>query len=112
MIQTLLYCICFPLNQPEVLSSLCTLQLQFCRLVADKLVEVRMFHSSPHLFIAVLLKGVQVHLQCAGEQHRLLWQREDFVDLEDNRQLHTNPMRETLLFLGFGSFVVAFSHVQ
>lgn len=64
-----------PLSLPQVLSSLWALQLQFCRLVADKLVEVRMFQSFPHLFITVLLKRVQVHPQCPGEQHRLLWQR-------------------------------------
>ena len=61
---------------PEILSSLGTLQLQLCRLVADKLVKVRMLQSFPHRFIRALIKGVQVHPQAAREQNRLLWQKE------------------------------------
>ncbi|TNN53940.1 hypothetical protein EYF80_035838 [Liparis tanakae] len=53
--------------------------VQFCRLVADKLVEVGLFQSPPHFFIAVLLKGVQVHLQCAGEEDGLLGRRRKTV---------------------------------
>lgn len=66
-------------SRPEVLSSLGALQVQFCRLVADKLVEVGLLQSPPHFFIAVLLKGVQVHLQCAGEEDGLLGQRRETV---------------------------------
>lgn len=53
-----------PADPPEVLSSLRTLQLQLGRLVADELVEVRMLQSFPHVFVAVLVEGVQVHPQC------------------------------------------------
>lgn len=69
-----------PLNTPEVLSSLRTLQLQFCRLVADKLVEVRVLQGFPHVFVAVLVKGVQVHSQGPREQHGLLGQKQDFKE--------------------------------
>lgn len=64
-------------SSPQVLSSLWTLQLQLCRLVADKLVEVRMFQSFPHLFVVVLLEGVEVHPESPREQDRLLQQRRD-----------------------------------
>lgn len=102
-VQSLVCYISSPLNLPEVLSSLCTLQLQFCRLVADKLLKVRMFQSFPHLFITVPLKGVQVHPQCAWEKHRLLWQRED---CEYNPQPDTTLTRAILHLWYFSGLVV------
>ena len=57
---------------PEVLAALATLVLQAVVQAYHERLEVGVLQRVPHLCVAVLVERIQVHPQCAREQHWVL----------------------------------------
>ena len=76
--------------------------VELVRQIRDKVFEVGELQRTPNLFVGVGVKGIKVHAEGAGEQHRVLRERATDVTHHRTVQIQTRVIKYGLFYIGYG----------